>query len=118
MNVRLQSGRAIAETGIETLLAAGERMTIPSPTAKKRRAEKGARAASPRADSWNNALKLQPKRGARGGPERPAPAPGPGPSGVGFIGNRPSRCNLLRASLRARRIASAFSRAFLSEGFS
>ena len=30
----------------------------------------------------------------------------------------PSRCAFLRASLRARRIASAFSRAFLTEGFS
>ena len=36
----------------------------------------------------------------------------------GFIGSRPSRCSFLRASLRARRTASAFSRAFFSEGFS
>src|SRR5882724_671964 len=58
------------------------------------------------------------------GPPRPPPgpprsAPGPAPNtGFGFIGNRPSRCNFLRASLRARRTASAFSRAFFSEGFS
>jgi hypothetical protein len=31
---------------------------------------------------------------------------------------RPSRCAFLRASLRARRMASAFSRAFFSDGFS
>jgi hypothetical protein len=30
---------------------------------------------------------------------------------------RPSRCAFLRASLRARRMASAFSRAFFSDGF-
>src|SRR6516164_5856715 len=36
----------------------------------------------------------------------------------GFIGSRPSRCNFLRASLRARRTASAFSRTLFSEGFS
>ena len=36
----------------------------------------------------------------------------------GFIGSRPSRCIFLRASLRARRTASAFSRARFSEGFS
>ena len=42
----------------------------------------------------------------------------PDGAGFGFDGNRPSRCRRLRASLRARRIASAFSRAFLSEGFS
>ena len=51
------------------------------------------------------------RRGARAGP--------PGPVvGFGFIGNRPSRCMRLRASLRARRTASAFSRAFFSDGFS
>jgi hypothetical protein len=33
---------------------------------------------------------------------------------LGFIGSRPSRCSFLRASLRARRTASAFSRAFFS----
>jgi len=37
---------------------------------------------------------------------------------LGFIGSRPSRYNFFRASLRARRMASAFSRTFLSEGFS
>jgi hypothetical protein len=54
------------------------------------------------------------KRGARGGP------PLPGAPGItrGFIGSRPSRCNFLRASLRARRMASAFSRTLFSEGFS
>ena len=36
----------------------------------------------------------------------------------GFAGSKPSRCNRLRASLRARRTASAFSRAFFSDGFS
>src|SRR5271155_73337 len=49
----------------------------------------------------------QPKRGVRGGPDLPPPGP-PVVTGLGFIGNRPSRCNRLRASLRARRIASAF----------
>ena len=39
-------------------------------------------------------------------------------SGFGFPGKRPSRCARLRASLRARRIASAFSRALRSDGFS
>src|SRR3954470_22398552 len=67
------------------------------------------------------------QRGPRGpapGPPRPPPAPprsapGPAPNtGFGFIGSRPSRCSFLRASLRARRTASAFSRAFFSEGFS
>jgi hypothetical protein len=56
----------------------------------------------------------------RGGADRAGP-PRPGaPAGIvrGFIGNRPSRCNFLRASLRARRMASAFSRTLLSEGFS
>src|ERR1035437_2714309 len=40
------------------------------------------------------------KRGARSGP------PLPGAPGItrGFIGSRPSRCNFLRASLRARRV--------------
>jgi hypothetical protein len=57
----------------------------------------------------------QPKRGARGGPDLP---PAAAPTGFGFIGNKPSRCRRLRASLRARRIASAFSLAFLSDGFS
>src|SRR5262245_44996304 len=55
------------------------------------------------------------KLGRRG--PRAGPAPGP-VVGLGFIGNSPSRCMRLRASLRARRIASAFSRAFFSEGFS
>src|SRR5712672_936776 len=45
------------------------------------------------------------KRGARGGPLLPM-APG---ITFGFIGSSPSRCNFLRASLRARRMASAFS---------
>ena len=60
----------------------------------------------------------------RGGPPRPRPPPDhrrpPAAPGTtrGFIGSRPSRCIFLRASLRARRIASAFSRAFFSEGFS
>src|SRR5580704_8369146 len=49
------------------------------------------------------------KRGARGGPPRPGPPAAPGTT-RGFIGSRPSRCNFLRASLRARRMASAFSR--------
>src|SRR5690606_16082365 len=42
------------------------------------------------------------------------------PSGAFFLGAgiRPSRCAFLRASLRARRTASAFSLAFFSEGFS
>ena len=63
-------------------------------------------------------------RGPPPGPPRPPPpaprsAPGPAPNtGFGFIGSRPSRCSFLRASLRARRTASAFSRAFFSEGFS
>ena len=39
-------------------------------------------------------------------------------TGFGLPGSRPSRCISLRASLRARRIASARSRAFFSEGFS
>jgi hypothetical protein len=56
------------------------------------------------------------KLGRRGAPMRPPPGP-PG-VGFGFIGSSPSRCMRLRASLRARRIASAFSRAFFSEGFS
>jgi len=54
------------------------------------------------------------KRGARGGP----PLPGAPRITRGFIGSRPSRCNFLRASLRARRMASAFSRTLFSEGFS
>jgi len=36
----------------------------------------------------------------------------------GFIGGRPSRCSFLRASLQARRMASARSRVFRAEGFS
>jgi hypothetical protein len=60
----------------------------------------------------------QPKRRC---PPRPCPLlppPGPAPgTGRGFIGRRPSRCIFLRASLRALRIASAFSRAFFSDGF-
>ena len=60
-------------------------------------------------------FRAQKRRGARAGPLRPGPAPG---IVRGFIGNRPSRCNFLRASLRARRMASAFSRTLLSEGFS
>ena len=60
-----------------------------------------------------------PRRCARPGPPRPAPGPPGAPkTGFGFIGIRPSRCARLRASLRARRTASAFSRAFFSEGFS
>jgi len=57
------------------------------------------------------------KRGGRGERTRPALPGAPG-TGRGFIGNRPSRCSFLRASLRARRIASAFSRTLRSEGFS
>jgi hypothetical protein len=49
--------------------------------------------------------------------DQPADLGAPG-TGFGFIGSRPSRCNFLRASLRARRTASAFSRARFSEGFS
>ena len=68
----------------------------------------------------------QPKRRPPPPPPKPPPppllrpAPGPPAPGTtrGFIGSRPSRCIFLRASLRARRIASAFSRAFFSEGFS
>ncbi len=37
---------------------------------------------------------------------------------LGSLQRRPSRCAFLRASLRARRIASAFSRARFSDGFS
>ena len=54
------------------------------------------------------------KRGGRVGLPLPE-APG---ITRGFIGSRPSRCSFLRASLRARRMASAFSRTLLSEGFS
>ena len=54
------------------------------------------------------------KRGVRAGPSLPE-APG---ITRGFVGSRPSRCSFLRASLRARRMASAFSRTLLSEGFS
>ena len=53
------------------------------------------------------------KRGARAG----SPLPGAPRITRGFIGNRPSRCSFLRASLRAWRIASAFSRTLFSEGF-
>jgi hypothetical protein len=52
------------------------------------------------------------KRGGRGGA-----LPGARTT-FGFIGSRPSRCNFLRASFRARRMASAFSRTLLSDGFS
>ena len=78
------------------------------------RQNKGAGKISPRRRQKTFAMS-QPKRGGRGGPDLAAPGP---VVGFGFIGNRPSRCNRLRASLRARRIASAFSRAFRSEGFS
>src|SRR5579862_7845933 len=86
-------------------------------------AKKDAAAVSPRASvafAVKSGFRLQPKRGARGGPDLPAPGPPgpPGPVGFGFIGRSPSRCNFLRASLRARRIASAFSLAFFSDGFS
>jgi hypothetical protein len=43
---------------------------------------------------------------------------GPAPVARGFIGSSPSRCNFLRASLRARRTASARSRTLFSDGFS
>ncbi len=59
--------------------------------------------------------------GSEARPARRARASGAGAGagvGFGFIGSSPSRCMRLRASLRARRIASAFSRAFFSEGFS
>jgi hypothetical protein len=55
-------------------------------------------------------------------PDAPAPIRPPGPPvrsiGFGLPGSSPSRWARLRASLRARRMASAFSRAFFSEGFS
>ena len=54
----------------------------------------------------------------RGGPLRAPGPPGPRVTGLGLPGNRPSRWARLRASLRARRIASARSRAFFSDGFS
>jgi hypothetical protein len=57
------------------------------------------------------------KRGGRGARTGP-PLPSAPRTGRGFIGNKPSRCNFLRASLRARRMASAFSLTLLSEGFS
>jgi hypothetical protein len=61
------------------------------------------------------------QRGGRGagapGPPRPGGPPARS-SGFGLPGKRPSRCARLRASLRARRMASAFSRAFFSEVFS
>src|SRR6202158_4979491 len=96
-----------------------------SPPAPKCRVKTTTRAFRPA--SWIETIKRKAQRGPRGpapGPPRPPPgpprpAPGPAPNtGFGFIGNRPSRCNFLRASLRARRTASAFSRAFFSEGFS
>jgi hypothetical protein len=59
-------------------------------------------------------LLFQDQKRARGGPALPR-APG---IVRGFIGSKPSRCSFLRASLRARRMASAFSRTLLSEGFS
>ena len=67
-----------------------------------------------------SAARADPRRDRHGRHrDRRARRPGPAPNtGFGFIGNRPSRCNFLRASLRARRTASAFSRAFFSEGFS
>ena len=72
--------------------------------------------ADPRRSDWNAGRR---RRGAagrtRGAPGRPAPAAA---TGRGFEGSRPSRCMRLRISLRARRTASAFSRAFFSEGFS
>jgi hypothetical protein len=55
--------------------------------------------------------------GHRTDADQPADRGAPG-TGFGFIGSRPSRCNFFRASLRARRTASAFSRALFSEGFS
>jgi hypothetical protein len=61
---------------------------------------------------FNGQLRDQ-KRGLRAGP--PLPTPG---TTLGFMGSKPSCCNFLRASLRARRMASAFSRTLLSEGFS
>src|SRR6516164_378203 len=54
------------------------------------------------------------KRGVRDGPTLPVT---PATSRVLVGGSKPSRCNFLRASFRARRTASAFSRTFLSEGF-
>src|ERR1700722_4926151 len=84
-------------------------------------AKKTARARTEPAPPQNPCLYDQPKRGVRAGPAADRPPPGPpGPPvvGFGFIGNKPSRCNRLRASLRARRIPFAFSRAFFSEGFS
>ena len=53
---------------------------------------------------FNGQLRDQ-KRGLRAGP--PLPTPG---TTLGFMGSKPSCCNFLRASLRARRMASAFSR--------
>ena len=50
-------------------------------------------------------------------PDQTAERCGPG-AGFALTGNRPSRCSFLRASLRARRTASAFSRALFSDGFS
>ena len=52
----------------------------------------------------NSSLQLfeDQKRGVRAGP----PVPGAPGTTRGFIGSRPSRCSFLRASLRARRMAS------------
>jgi hypothetical protein len=97
--------------------------SIGSPPAPKCMVKTTTRAFRPA--SWIETIKRKAQRGPRGpAPPRPPPgpprsAPGPAPNtGFGFIGSRPSLCSFLRASLRARRTASAFSRAFFSEGFS
>ena len=72
---------------------------------------------------WGKA-EAKPRAGRRLAAEEPVSAAGrpPGRAGarttLGVEGRRPSRCILLRISLRARRTASAFSRARLSQGFS
>src|SRR5258708_4359367 len=71
---------------------------------------------------WRPKTKTPPRRTAlfdlkkkNQGREGPAPAAGRGTTGAGTPLSRWAR---LRASLRARRTASAFWRAFFSEGFS
>jgi hypothetical protein len=76
-------------------------------------AQLGGAAGRPCRATWNRLASIS-GRGPRAGPPLPW-APG---TTRGFIGSRPSRCIFLRASLRARRIASAFSRVFFSGGFS
>ena len=128
-SLRISSRRCsrYCRSGCAIRLISGSRLVPPGLTSRK---SKRGQIVLPAPNTPTNNDQRAPKPpGDRQGPDhrardqglrvrRDRRPPNPGFRTLGLPGMRPSRCAFLRASLRARRMASARSRAFFSEGFS